>query len=724
MNSKYNTKKSLAIVLMLAMSLGAMAQSDIKYPKTRKGPKSTNYHGTTITDDYSWLDEVGSEEVKAWSKSQDDFMRSYVRSIPQYEVLRKKVADLSQVSGRTALPAQGGGHYFFIQATEEGPWAMYKQKSGSDKAEKLELPFDGRAATFILPSPDASHLALAMNRPGGYLDWKVYDVAAQQLKEATLIGAPLGDTRLAWTKDGNGFYYTGMEAGADAQSPRKNKQVWYHRVGGTSDTDIKVYTPESPGSKLHLDMSDDGKYLVIAERQGAATAAKIKYVDSQGEERKVTSLVDKAEASYIFLGNDGSKFYFQTDLGAPNGKIVSVNINQATKVWKDLIAEGEVPMMGFQSAGGTMLPLMAGDKFVVPVQRDLKITLNIYGLKGKLERKTELKSGGLFFRANGLNALSGRRDSDEVMAQFIGITEPNTVFSVNTKTGKSRAWARSKVQFNADEYESKIAFTTSKDGTRIPISLTYKKGLKRNGRNYMMMQVYGAIAFTNYPYFQSDYMAWLDMGGIHAVAHIRGGGAYGSQWHQDGIARKKQNGTDDYIAALEWAIKEKYSSAGRMVINGVSAGTIPVGAVMTQRPDLVGAVVSHYGMLDMIGYAEKLGEDANHSYMMPEIGNSADADDFAVLNSYSPYQKLNTGSDYPPVLALTSDGDAPLNADSYKYVARLQAMRQPGPMLLQMAWGSGHSMFGSQQHSPVDTFTDELAFLIKAMEIDVSDWLK
>lgn len=724
MHSKIYIRKLLSTALVLLFCCEVSAQSALNYPKTRKSPERKDYHGVNITDNYSWLDEVSSEEVKAWTKLQDDFSRAYLRSLPEYESLKKKVASLSNVTGRTALPSQGGGYYFYIQALEDGSWAMFRQKAGSAQTEKLELPFDGRAATFILPSPDASYLALAMNRPGGYLDWKVYDVSTQKLLDATLSGATLGDTRLAWARDGKGFYYVGMEAGDDAQSPRKNKQVWYHRVGATSDTDTKVYTPESPGSKLHLDVSDEGRYLVMAERQGAATAAKIKYMPVNGPDRSVRSLVGDAEASYIFLGNDNSRFYFQTDLGAPNGKIVSVDINKATRVWKDLIPEGKIPMMGFQSAGGTMLPLIAGNRFVIPVQQDLKITLDIYDLAGRRKGKTELKAGGLFFRANGLNALSGSRDSDEVMAQFIGITEPNTVFSVNAKTGKSTAWARSKVEFNAEDYVSRIAFTTSKDGTRIPISLTYKKGLKRNGKNYMMMQVYGAIAFTNYPYFQGDYMAWLDMGGIHAVAHIRGGGAYGSQWHQDGIARKKQNGIDDYIAALEWAIDQKYTSADRMVINGVSAGTIPVGAVMTQRPDLVGAVVSHYGMLDMIGYAEKLGADANHSYMMPEIGNSSNAEDFAVLHTYSPYQKLIKDRKYPPVLALTSDGDAPLNADSYKYIAQLQSLKQSNPMLLQMAWGSGHSMFGSQEHSPTDTFADELAFLIKAMNINVSDWLK
>ncbi len=723
MNSRRLETKLTIACIMLMIAMTGFSQK-MNYPPTKKVAKESTYHGTKIKDNYSWLNNADSEEVKAWSKAQDEAMVAYTRSLPQYEALKKKVGSLMRVSGRMMLPSQGGGHYFYTKQEAQGAWGLYKQ-DGKGTATKLELPFDARAALFFLPSPDAKMLALGMARPGGYFDWKVFDVDNQQLKEATIIGAHMGDTRLSWSKDGSGFYYVGMDVGEDQQSPRTNKQVRYHKVNSAATEDKAIYTPESPGSKLHLDVSDDGKYIVIAERAGAATNGKIKYASTSGPDKAVKELVSNTEASYVFLGNDGPKFYFQTDLGATNGKIASVNINRPTRVWKDLVREGKDPMMGFQSAGGTMVPLMAGNKFVVPTQKDLKISLKVYGLNGKLEKTIAMPAGGLFFRANGLNALSGNRTSDEVLAQFIGIIEPNTVFSANVNQGKVSAFSRAQAQFNAEDYVTEIAFTESKDGTRIPISVTYKKGMKRNGKNYMMMQVYGAIAFTNYPYFQGDYMAWLDMGGIHAVAHIRGGGAYGSQWHKNGITRKKQNGVDDYIATLEWAIKKKYTTANRMVINGVSAGTIPVAAVMTQRPDLVGAVVSHYGMLDMIGYAEKLGADPTHGDFVAEIGTAADAADFKALNAYSPYQKLTRNTKYPPMLALTSEMDAPLNTDSYKYIAQLQNdNNSTGPMLLQMAWGSGHSAFGSQTHSPVITFTDELAFLIKAMKIDVKDWLK
>ena len=722
MNSNELKGKIVAILFLLFVS-NVICSQDLKYPKTKKVVKKNNYHGTTINDNYSWLDDVKNEEVVAWTKVQDDFMRSYVRSIPQYDKLKKKVTGLMNFSGSTVLPAQNSEYSFFAQVNEEGKGILYKRKTGTGNQEALELPFDARAAMFILPSPDSKYLALAMARPGGYYDWKVYDVSDQKLMEETLVGAQMADTRLSWTTDSQGFYYVAMDAGTNQQSPRSNRRVSYHRVGTAADTDKEVYALETQGSKMHLDVSDDGQYLVIAERGGASTAAKIKYMATKGPDQSLKSLVDEAEASYIFLGNDGAIFYFQTDLGAPNGKIVSVNINQATRVWKDLIPELDVPMSGFQSAGGTMLPMMAGNKFVIPVQQDLKIDLKIYGLTGKFERQVTMPSGGLFFRTNGLNALSGSRESDEIMAQFMGITEPNTIFSVNVKNGKVSSFSRAKVQFDASGYTSEIIFAKSKDGSRVPISLTYKKGLKRNGKNFLMMQVYGALAFTNYPYFQGDYITWLEMGGIHAVAHIRGGGAYGSKWHQDGIARKKQNGTDDYIAALEKVIKEKYTTGKRIALNGVSAGTIPVGAVMTQRPDLSGAILSHYGMLDMIGYGEKLGDKAAFAYMMPEIGNAANPEDFKVLNTYSPYQKIEKGIEYPAVLALTSDADGPLNADSYKFIAKLQEINTEAPAFIQMAWGSGHTQYGSQQHSPVDTFTDEIAFLIKALKMDVGDWL-
>ncbi len=361
------------------------------------------------------------------------------------------------------------------------------------------------------------------------------------------------------------------------------------------------------------------------------------------------------------------------------------------------------------------------NKFVIPYQKDLKQYLGVYDLTGKPLKEIQLPSGGLYFNTNGLNALSGIRTGTKLLTRFIGITEPSTILEVDIRSGKVVPFSRAKTNFSASDYTSEIIFSTSKDGTQVPISLTYKKGLKRDGRTPLLMQVYGAIAFTNYPYFQGDYMTWLEMGGIHGVAHIRGGGALGSKWHQQGIARNKQNGIDDYISAIEKVVDARYTSYDKIVINGVSAGTIPVGGVLTQRPEIVGAAVLHYGMLDMIGYADKFSSDTNHGYMIPEIGSASNREDFEALASYSPYQKIAESVNYPPVLALTSEVDTPLDTDSYRFIAKLQNIDSSNPYLLQMAWASGHSGFGSQTHSPVDTFADEIAFLIKAMRLDTKD---
>lgn len=722
-----NTSQKIGLLmlsLLIAPSCKAQQLPKIDYPETRKEARINTFHGMSITDDYSWLDEARSEEVVAWTKLQDSTMKAFSRSLPEYDAVRQRIAELMSVSENTTLTTQANGKIFYLKQDDQESWGMYLQEGENGVPKQLAFPFNPRAAFFFLPSPDAKLLALGLAVGGGNFDWKIYDVEKEELLAEKLTGTDLGNTRMAWSSTSRGLYYVSTDTQSE-DGRRSGLKVKFHETGEDASNDRIAFTPESDGSKLHLNLSDDNENLVILEREGAATAAKVHLVNAAGPTSLVTTLIKTAEASYIFLGNNDSEYYFQTGLGAPNGKVVSVDISKTTKVWKEVIPEGEESMMGFQSAGGTFVPLLAGERFVIPTQQDLIARLKIYTLNGELKHTVALPTGGLYFNQNGLNALSGNRNNTKVYMQFIGIKEPNTVFSVDVRSGNIHAFARAKAPFDAEEYVSEIAFTESKDGTKIPISLTYKKGLKRNKKNPFMMQVYGAIAFTNYPYFQGDYIAWLEMGGVHAVAHIRGGGAYGSQWHKDGIARNKQNGTDDYIAAIEWAIDEKFTSPEKMVLNGVSAGTIPVGAVLTQRPDLVGAVVSHYGMLDMIGYEQKLGSDANHEYMVPEIGRASNKEDFEVLNAYSPYQKIEAREKYPPVLALTSEMDAPLNTDSYKFIAQLQnGTRSESPMLLQMAWGSGHSTFGSQVHSPVDTFTDEIIFLIKVLDLDVKDLLK
>ncbi|MEZ5428301.1 MAG: prolyl oligopeptidase family serine peptidase [Pyrinomonadaceae bacterium] len=702
----------------------SLAKEKLNYPPAKKVSKVVTYHNEEFSDDYGWLENANDSEVQKWVKSQDNFTTAYTRSSPFYEAIKKRLTDLSDVKGNMALPEYSKDYLFYVNDDREGKWNLYKKAINDTEAEVLPLPFDARAAQFFLPNPQGTHVALGLAMPDGYFDWKIYDVQKKALLPETLRGSVIGNTRLAWAEDGNSFYYIASEQAQAPQNPRTNLSIKKHTVGTKADGDNLIYKAETDGSKLEIDLAD--KKIVVVERDRASTKGMVFYFETENEKKEQPVYLEKTPtASYVFLGNRDSVLYFETDRDAPRGKIVSIDTKKENTQWKDVVKQNAETIMGYQSAGGSLLPILVKDKILVVYQKDLKLNVKIYDFAGLLKDTVELPSGGLYFNANGLNALSGKQYKNEALLRFIGITEPNTILKVDAHNGKLSVFHRATVSFNSDDYESKIVFAESKDGTKVPISLTYKKGLKLDGKNYLMMQVYGAIAFVNYPYFQGDYIGWLEMGGIHAVAHIRGGGAYGEKWHQDGIKRNKQNGIDDYIAALKWVTEKGYTSAKRIVMNGTSAGTIPVVGVLTQQPELVGGAVLHYGMLDMLSYASKYRNSASYGYMIPEIGDATILEDFRTIRNYSPYQKIDRNTSYPPTLALTSDQDFPLNAESFKWVAKMQDLEKTSsPQLLQIAWGSTHSGFGSKTHSTVTTFSDELAFLVKSMNIKLSADLK
>ena len=700
-----------------------MLNGSLKYPETKKKQIFTTYHNEKFSDDYGWMKDIKLPEVIQWAKLQDSFTASYTRSLPQYKQIRNKISSLSKITGNLSLPEYSKDHVFYAGDAPDGKWYLYRKSIDGGEPEVIPVPFDARAAPFVLPNPQGTHVAMALALPGGYFDWRVFDIEKKTISKEFLIGTAMGNTRLAWMPDGKSFYYVSSDKAKEPKKPRSNLSIKHHVIGSAASADSLIYKAAYGGSKLQLNLSTDGKNLIVVERDGAATAAKVFYFGT--ENKKQVYLIEKADASYVFMGNDGSKFFFETDKNAPRGKIVSIDTSKKSAQFKDIISLGDETILGYQYAGGSILPIMVKDRILVVYQKDLKVKMKFFDFSGQLKKTAEMSSAGLYFNASGLNALSGKQFRNEALLRFIGITEPNTILKVDAMKGEISVFRRAKVTFNSDDYKSEIVFAESKDGTKVPISLTYKKGLKRDGKNYLMMQVYGAIAFVNYPYFQGDYMGWLEMGGIHAVAHIRGGGAYGAKWHKDGIARNKQNGIDDYIAAINWTVKNGYTSHKRTVLNGVSAGTIPVAGVLTQKPDLVGGAVFHYGMLDMLSYASTYSKDKGHGYMIPEIGNPATKEDFEAIKAYSPYQKIDKNKAYPPTLALTSDMDAPMNSESYKWVAKMQNLKKTtSPQLLQMAWGSGHSGFGSRSHSPVTTFSDELAFLVKAMNIKLNSALE
>lgn len=707
---------SIAVLMTLMSGTNLLAQS-LKYPETRTEESQTVYQGVAYTDPYSWLDNHDREEVQAWTRSQDDLFRSYVGESHLEADVHSKVRNLMKIKGRMELPSMSDDYLFYLLNDSARQWRLLKQPIAGGESKTLNIPFHPRRVFFYIPNRNGKYLALGVAAGAGNFDWRFFDTEENLMLPDTLVGTQLGRTRLAWDKQGIGVYYVGSQMNEDGK--RSNLSIKHHQIGQDGE-DRVLYKAKSPGSKLELNTCKGVENLIVSERIGAATGCELFYIDLANGEKSV--LYSGGESSFIFLGNRLHEFFFETDLDASRGRIVSVNIKDPNKNWKEVIPESALVILGYQSAGGTLLPVMTDNRIVVPYQEELKLSLKSFDFNGKATAETSIPSGGLYFSTNGSNAMSASAYTDQVLLRFIGITEPNAIYAMDARNGDLKPLLKAQTYFDPTTYKSEIVFATSQDGTKVPITLTYKKRLKRNGKNYLMMQVYGAVAFTNYPYFQGDFIGWLEMGGIHAVAHIRGGGAKGDQWHKAGIARNKQNGIDDFKASLQWVIDNRWTKARNIVINGVSAGTIPVASLLLQQPKLIGAAVLHYGMIDMLGYASKFADDQNYAYMLPEIGNPANEGDFEAIRKYSPYQNVESGEKYPPVLLLTSENDAPLNSETYKMTARLQNLEgSSGPFLMQMAWGSSHSTFGSQTQHPAKTFADELLFLIRAMDIEVTE---
>lgn len=715
---KFYLKVLLGASFMI-MAVNVLSQDTFSYPNTRVLTMTNNYFGEEFQDDYGWMSEE-SMELSTWVKRQNEITDTYVKTNNDYKRIMAKVSEISNISGRTELPVFSKNHLFYIEENVDGQWSLRRTHLITHVTEIIALPFDARAAYFVIPNLDGTQVALGLAVLGGYIDWKIFDIPSSSFLPQKLNGCTMGGSRLIWSPNGETIYFTSPKNMNNETHNRSGIQIIRHDVG--SQENVVQYDPASEGVKLEINLCKGSENLVVVEREGAATDSKVFLFDTLKSNSEPLVLREESTGSYIFLGNRDNLFYFQTDEDAPRGKIVAIDIKSVDKKPIDIVKMKEDAMSGYQSAGGTLMPVMTKDFIAITYQNNLNQYIQIYSLNGDNRHRIELPAGGLYFNTNGMNDMSASQFHNDIFVRFIGITEPNSILKIDTKSGKLNSYLRARASFDADSYISKVVYCQSKDGTRVPISITHKKNLTLDGKNYVLLQVYGAIAFSNYPYFQADYNTWLEMGGIHAVAHIRGGGVYGDDWHKAGIRQNKQNGIDDYIAAIEWFYDNDYSSPSRLVINGTSAGTIPVAGVLTQRPEIIGGAVLHYGMLDMLSYANSYKSDQNHGYMISEIGDPSIREDFDALKKYSPYQHIMEGVNYPPTLALTSDLDTPLNKESYKWIAKMQSIKSTNtPQLLQMAWGSYHSGFGSAEHSSSRTFSDELSFLIKSMNIKLDE---
>ena len=675
-----------------------------QYPETRRSDQTDTYHGTTVADPYRWLEDPNSEETKAWVEAQNEVTFGYLRQLPTVEPLKKRLTELWNYE-RYSVPFKRGGRYFYYKNDGlQNQAVLYTQPSLEAEPTVLldpnTLSEDGTVALgSIAVSENGRYLAYSLSSSGSdWLEWKVRDIetgedTVDHLQWSKFSGA-------AWSHDHQGFFYSRYDApGADSQFEEVNyfQKLFYHRLGTPQAEDILVY--ERPDQKewgFQGQVTDDGRYLMISVWRGTERKNLIFYKDLQDPDSDVVELISEFEASYSLIDNDGTTVWFQTDLNAPRGRVIALDLHQ-----------GNVPQEIIPEADETLDSVsLINNQFVANYLKDAYTTIQIFDLKGQLLRTVELPGIG---SAGGFD---GKKEDTETFYRFSSFTVPSRIYRYNLETGEQSLFREAEVAFDPNQYETQQVFYTSKDGTQVPMFITCKKGMTPNGQTPTLLYGYGGFNVSLSPNFSVGNLVWLELGGIYAVPNLRGGGEYGETWHQAGTKLNKQNVFDDFISAAEWLIDNNYTAPENLAIMGGSNGGLLVGACMIQRPDLFAAALPAVGVMDMLRFNQfTIGWAWESDYGSPQ-----NPEEFTALYAYSPLHNLTPAS-YPATLITTADhDDRVVPAHSFKFAAALQAVHQGGnPVLIRIETKAGHGA-GKPTAKIIEEVADKWAFLVKTLD--------
>jgi prolyl oligopeptidase len=703
-------RAAATVVCGLALAGPAAAQeSKLKYPPTRTVDQVDDYHGTKVPDPYRWLeDDVRkSAEVADWVAAQNKVTEAYLSTIPEREAIKKRLTALADYEKYSA-PFKVGGRYFLYKNDGlQNQYVLYTQDTLDGEPRVLLDPNtwtkDGTAALAgFVPSDDAKYAAYGVADAGSdWATWKVLDVAtgktlSDELKWIKFSG-------ISWTPDGKGFFYSRFpEPAADAkfQGLNLNMRLYYHRLGSPQAEDVLVYVPSDPKYGVGGIVTEDGRYLVISVNDGTTSRkARIVYKDLAEPFGLPTDLIPNFDNKYTFLGNDGPVFYFRTEWKAPRGQVIAIDTRKPDeRHWKTLIPEDASTLEGVS---------LVGNLFVCNYLEHAKTAVRIHGLDGAHIRTVQLPGIG------SAGGFGGRRTDTETFYSFSSFATPPTVYRYDLITGTSRLLRQAKVGFDPARYEVNQVVYKSKDGTDVRMFVAHKKGLNRDGTNPTLLYGYGGFDISLTPSFATSRVQWMEMGGVLAVANLRGGGEYGDEWHRAGTKLNKQNVFDDFIAAAEYLIREKYTSAPKLAIQGGSNGGLLVGAVMVQRPDLFGACLPAVGVMDMLRFQKFTAG----RYWVDDYGSSDNPEEFKALYKYSPYHNLKPGTDYPATLVTTADtDDRVVPGHSFKFIARLQQCQGgSAPVLARIETRAGHGA-GKPLAKQIEETADMWAFLVKNLK--------
>ena len=694
-------------VLVLGISLAQAGDTKLVYPKPPTSNQVDDYFGTKVADPYRPLENLDSTDTRKWIEEENKLTFENLAKIPERKRINDRITALWNYE-KDGVPFHENGNYFFSKNTGlQNQSVVYVTSNLPGEPRVLVDPnllsSDGTVALSGLAVPQEGNLfAYGLATAGSdWQEWKVRDIAtgqdrADDLKWVKFSGA-------SWNHDGTGFYYSRYDAPKSDELKGTNyfHKLYYHKVGTPQDRDVLVYQ-----RKDHRDwlfggaVTDDGRYLIINVAQGTDPKNRIFYKDLRKPDSKVVELLNKQDAAYSFLDNDGPLFWFRTDLNAPERRIIAIDIRHPAEI-REIVPES-----------GDKLENVAvvGHRFVADYLKDAHSVVRLFELNGK--PAGEIPLGGL----GTAGGFTGKRNEMETFYSFVSFTEPPTIYRYDFKTGKSEALFRPKIDFKSDDYTTEQVFYQSKDGTRVPMFITHRKGLEKKGDNPTLLTGYGGFDISNVPRFSPATAAWLEMGGTYALANLRGGGEYGEQWHLAGTKLHKQNVFDDFIAAAEWLISNKYTSTPKLAISGRSNGGLLVGAVLTQRPDLWGATLPGVGVMDMLRFQKfTIGWAWASDY-----GSSDNPEQFKALYKYSPLHNIKPGTKYPPTLITTADhDDRVFPGHSFKFAATLQqAQAGEAPILIRIETRAGHGA-GKPTTKIIEEVTDEWSFLVRNLGMQI-----
>ena len=686
-----------------------MNRNQINYPNTERVEQSDRYHGIEVRDPYRWLENPDSESTKDWVAAQNEVTNSYLNTIAAKEKIQQRLTQLWDYE-KYGSPFKRGQRYFYFKNDGlQNQSVLYTLESLDEAGEVLldpnTLSEDGTVALSGLSiSDDGQWLAYGLSTAGSdWVEYRVRNIATKEDSSDRLKWIKFSGT--SWTKDNQGFYYSRYDEPNEQtklEDVNYYQKLYYHRLGTEQAEDILIYhRPDQKEWGFDGSVTEDGKYLIISVWQGTDRKNLVFYQDLSQPESKVVELISEFEASYGVIENDGDTLWVKTDLDAPRGRVIAIDLNNSQRSnWKEIIPEASETL---RSVG------LLNDRFVTNYLKDARSQINIYDLDGTLVREVELPGIG------SAGGFGGKRHDTQTFYTFTSFTTPATIYRYDMETGESKLFRQSQVDFDPNEYQTQQVFYPSKDGTKIPMFITHKKGIELDGNNPTYLYAYGGFNISLTPSFSISNLVWLEMGGIYAVPNLRGGGEYGEAWHQAGMKDKKQNVFDDFIAAAEWLIDNQYTSKNKLAIAGGSNGGLLVGACMTQRPDLFAAAIPAVGVLDMLRF---------HKFTIgwawcPEYGDPDNEDDFKTLYAYSPLHNLKEGTEYPATMITTADhDDRVVPAHSFKFAAALQAAHQgDNPVLIRIETKAGHGA-GKPTSKIIEEAADKWAFLMANLGIE------